>query len=60
MSDDLDRLPPVSRETWENYKYRHRVPLRGLTINGRPALTGIDPAKIGDYVFVFVRDPLCA
>ena len=60
MSEDLDRLPPVSRETWETYKYRHNVPLRGLTINGRPALTSIDPAKIGDYVFVFVRDPLCA
>lgn len=60
MSENLDRLPQVSREAWESYKYRHHVPLGGLTINGRPALTGIDPAKIGDYVFVFVRDPLCA
>lgn len=60
MSDDLSYLPPVSRETWETYKYRNNVPLRGLQIDGRPALTGIDPSKIGDYVFVFVRDPLCA
>jgi uridine phosphorylase len=60
MSNDLSHLSAINRETWESYKYRHHVPLRGLTINGRPALTGIDPAKIGDYVFVFVRDPLCA
>ena len=60
MSENLERLSKLSRETWESYKYRHHVPLRGLTINERPALTGVDPAKIGDYVFVFVRDPLCA
>ncbi|MBM7044743.1 MULTISPECIES: nucleoside phosphorylase [Rhizobium] len=60
MSEDLSHLPSVSRETWESYKYRNNVPLRGLQINGRPALTGIDPTKIGDYVFIFVRDPLCA
>lgn len=60
MSEDLSHLPPVSRETWESYKYRNNVPLRGLQIDGRPALTGIDPTKIGDYVFIFVRDPLCA
>lgn len=60
MSEDLSHLPPVSRETWESYKYRNNVPLRGLQIDGLPALTGIDPTKIGDYVFIFVRDPLCA
>jgi uridine phosphorylase len=36
------------------------VPLRSLQIDGRPALIGIDPTKVGDYVFIFVRDPLCA
>ncbi|SDN78843.1 nucleoside phosphorylase [Ensifer sp. YR511] len=60
MTEDLSHLPAVSRETWEAYKYRNNVPLRGLQIDGRPALTGIDPNKVGDYVFVFVRDPLCA
>ena len=54
-----DRLPPVNRELWDTYKYRDNVPLQGLAIQGRPALTGIDPAKVGDYVLVFVRDPLC-
>lgn len=58
--DDLARLPAVSRELWSEYKYRHNVPLRGLAIDGRPALTGIDPARVGDHVLVFVRDPLCA
>jgi len=60
MTDPLDRLPKIARETWERYKYRDNVPLRGLEIGGRPALTGIDPAKIGKYVLLFVRDPLCA
>jgi len=54
-----DRLPAVNRELWSDYKYRDNVPLRGLTINGRPALTGVDPAEVGDYVLVLVRDPLC-
>lgn len=53
-------IPAVQRELLERYVYAKNVPLRGLQINGRPALTGIDPAKIGDYVLVFVRDPLCA
>lgn len=30
-----------------------------LMIDGRPALTAIDPALIGDIVFLLVRDPLC-
>jgi uridine phosphorylase len=60
MTDDLSDLPAVNRELWESYKYKNNVPLRGLAINGRPALTGIDPSKVGDYVLLFVRDPLCA
>lgn len=59
MSENLDHLPPLARDMWESYTYRDNVPLRGLEIGGRPALTGINPALIGDYVFVFVRDPLC-
>jgi uridine phosphorylase len=46
-------------EIWDAYRYNGRVPKEGLKIDGRPALTGIDPARIGDFVFLFVRDPLC-
>lgn len=44
----------------DEYRYRDNVPTRGLMIAGRPALTGIDPARIGAYVILTVRDPLCA
>jgi uridine phosphorylase len=66
MTDDasakgaFDHLPAASRQLLEGYAYKDNVPLRGLQIAGRPALTGVDPAKVGDYVLVFVRDPLCA
>lgn len=53
-------IPAVHRELWDRYRYRDNVPLQGLAIDGRPALTGIDPALIGDHVLLFVRDPLCA
>jgi uridine phosphorylase len=53
-------IPAVQRELLTRYAYAKNVPLRGLQINGRPALTGIDPKKVGDYVLVLVRDPLCA
>jgi uridine phosphorylase len=56
----LDALPPVNRRIWDSYTYRNNVDLRGLTIDGKPGLTGIDPAQVGDYVMLFVRDPLCA
>ncbi len=44
----------------ERYEYYENVPERGLVINGRPALTQIDPEKAGDFVLVTVQDPLCA
>ncbi|MEF2071979.1 nucleoside phosphorylase [Consotaella aegiceratis] len=37
---------------WDN------VPKRGLSVGGRPAMTRIDPDKVGDFVLVTVRDPL--
>ena len=40
--------------------YAANVPRRGLFIDGRPALTGIDPDAVGEYVILTVRDPLCA
>jgi uridine phosphorylase len=45
---------------WGRYEHRKNVPLDGLLVDGRPALTGLDPALVGDYVIVTVRDPLCA
>jgi uridine phosphorylase len=44
----------------KRYNYYANIPERGLIINGRPALTGIDPSKVGDIVLLTVRDPLCA
>lgn len=44
----------------EQYEYDHNVPERGLMIKGRPALTQIDHEKVGDFVLITVRDPLCA
>jgi len=60
FANAFDHLPAANREQLERYAYSRNVPLRGLEIGGRPALTGIDPRKVGDYVLVFVRDPLCA
>jgi len=42
----------------DRYAYWNNVPHRGLTVNGRPAMTQIDPDKVGDFVLVTVRDPL--
>ncbi|MDR0386595.1 MAG: hypothetical protein LBH57_01030 [Treponema sp.] len=44
----------------KRYKYYANIPERGLVINGKPALTGIDPARVGEIVLLTVRDPLCA
>lgn len=48
------------RKIYKQYDYASNVPLKGLLIDGKPALTGIDPSRIGDYVILTVRDPLCA
>jgi uridine phosphorylase len=47
-------------KVWERSEHRGNVPRDGLLIDGRPALTGLDPASVGDYVILTVRDPLCA
>lgn len=44
----------------DTYEYYHHVPERGLVINGKPAMTQIDPELVGDFVLITVRDPLCA
>jgi uridine phosphorylase len=42
------------------YNYYANIPERGLVIDGKPALTGIEPSKVGEIVLLTVRDPLCA
>lgn len=54
------RQKPAIRKMHERYEYYHHVPERGLVINGRPAMTQIDPELVGDFVLITVRDPLCA
>lgn len=54
-----DRVPPVNAEILRRYPHREHIPLRGFLVDGRPALTRIDPQLIGEYVLLTVRDPLC-
>ena len=42
------------------YDYADRMKPGGFLINGKPALTQIDPALVGEYVIMVVRDPLLA
>jgi uridine phosphorylase len=55
---------PIDKELrarlWQKYAYRDHVPYEGLLVDGRPALTRLDPDLVGDYVILTVRDPLCA
>lgn len=46
--------------THRGARYAANVPRRGLFIDGRPALTGVAPDSVGEYVILTVRDPLCA
>lgn len=59
-ADPFAEVSSVNRRLLEAYPYARNVPLRGLYVDGRPALSGIDPAKVGEYIIVTVRDPLCA
>lgn len=60
MRSDIIREKPSIKRIHEQYEYYHNVPERGLMIRGRPALTQIDHEKVGDFVLITVRDPLCA
>lgn len=60
MKSNLIRQRESIRAIHEKYDYWDRVPHRGLFINGRPAITQIDPMRIGDYIILTVRDPLAA
>lgn len=55
---DRAAIKEIRERTSVDYAYRDRLPRRGLAIGGRPALTGIDPTKVGRYVVLSVRDPL--
>lgn len=45
---------------YDTYRYTENVPRRGLLVEGRPALSQLDPGKVARYVLLTVRDPLCA
>lgn len=60
MLSDRIRQKPSIKKIHEEYEYYKNVPERGLVIKGRPAMTQIDHEKVGDFVLVTVRDPLCA
>lgn len=52
------QLDEIRTRIWREHPYRDRLPERGLSIDGKPALTGTDPARVGRYVVITVRDPL--
>lgn len=60
MLSDKIRQKPSIKEIHDRYSYYYNVPEKGLVINGRPAMTQIDHEKVGDFVLLTVRDPLCA
>lgn len=60
MLSDKIRAKKSIQKMHERYEYYQNVPERGLVIDGKPAMTQIDPEKAGDFVLVTVRDPLCA
>jgi uridine phosphorylase len=60
MKSEEIRKKPSIKHIQKQYEYWPNIPPRGLVIDGRPALTQINPDKVGDFVLITVRDPLCA
>ena len=60
MKSDAIRSRNSIKNIHARYEYFENIPPRGLSIGGRPALTQIDPSKVGEYVIITVRDPLCS
>ncbi|MGB4136162.1 MAG: hypothetical protein WA971_06345 [Microbacterium sp.] len=56
--EDRAAADALRQAVWASHPYRDRLPERGLSIDAKPALTGTDPADIGRYVVITVRDPL--
>ncbi len=50
-------LDPFERIAFR-YDYADIMKPGGFTIDGKPALTQVDPSLVGDYVIMVVRDPL--
>ena len=57
---DAIRNKESVRRIQQRFEYRDNIPPKGFFIKGKPALTQIDPEKVGDYVIILVRDALCA
>ena len=49
LSDEIRKKQSIQKMK-EQYEYYKNVPERGLTMKGRPALTQIEPEKVGDFV----------
>ena len=60
LKSDFIRKKPSIQAIRKQCPYGCNIPESGFFINGRPALTQIDPAGVGDYVILLVRDALCA
>jgi uridine phosphorylase len=60
VSRAAGEISPVNRKLLDAYPYAANVPLHGLYRDGKPALSGIEPDAVGEYVIITVRDPLCA
>lgn len=60
LNSDRIRQKPSIKRMREVHEYQDHIPWRGLTIDGKPAMTQIDPCLVGDFVLMTVRDPLCA
>ena len=58
MSRDEVARRIALKSVHDRYDYWNNVPHRGLMVDGKPAMTQIDPEKVGDFVLVTVRDPL--
>ena len=55
--DEVSKRTSVN-EVFANYSLAKNAPERGLMVGDRPAMTQIDPEKVGDFVLATVRDPL--
>lgn len=60
LNSERIRKKQSIRQMQERYEYAANIPERGLMIDGKPAMTQIDPDQVGDFVLFTVRDPLCA
>lgn len=52
-------VSPLNDGSLARFDHVDNIPLRGFLIDGRPALTRVDPEAVADYVLITVRDPLC-